>query len=71
MLLLQNMNKYTHGIMAQIHYTEEFHKHYQTEALTEDIAEDNYGSIESVCSLICALMGGHLIQDGKNRKVPS
>lgn len=51
-------DKYTHGIMAQIHYTEGICKHYQTEALTEDIAEDNYGSIESLLESYLRTYGG-------------
>lgn len=44
--------------MAQIHYTEGICKHYQTEALTEDIAEDNYGSIESLLESYLRTYGG-------------
>lgn len=61
-------DKYTHGIMAQIHYTEGICKHYQTEALTEDIAEDNYGSIESLLESYLRTYGGPKEKNCKNVK---
>lgn len=61
-------DKYTHGIMAQIHYTEGICKHYQTEALTEDIAEDNYGSIESLLESYLHTYGGPKEKNCKNVK---
>ena len=61
-------DKYAHGIMAQIHYTEGICKHYQTEALTEDIAEDNYGSIESLLESYLRTYGGPKEKNCKNVK---
>lgn len=61
-------DKYTHGIVAQIHYTEGICKHYQTEALTEDIAEDNYGSIESLLESYLRTYGGPKEKNCKNVK---